>query len=70
MSEQLITVWKLLNRKTDTWDHNHISDGYDENQTTPPAHTHEQKSSWARMTWKKQKATLINGVVHTLEDND
>ncbi len=59
MSEnKIITVWERQNEKTKKWEHNHISDGYNESETKPKAKGSVQKKSWAGGEWRKKKAHL------------
>jgi hypothetical protein len=61
--DNVITVWERQNEKTKNWEHNHISDGYDENQAQPIPNGSVQKKSWPNGKWRKYKAKLVNNVV-------
>jgi hypothetical protein len=59
MSEnKVITVWERYNQNSKRWEHNHISDGYDENEEMPVPKSSAQKRSWAGGEWRKKKAYL------------
>lgn len=66
----VITIWQRYNKEKEEYEHNHISNGFYDDQLVP-AHTSEfQRKSWANAKWKKSKADLINGKVSTsTEDN-
>lgn len=58
-----ITIWQRYNPKTETWHHNHISDGWDGGAQSPTPQSESQRKSWRKATWRKDKAALIDGVV-------
>ena len=55
----MITVWERYNHKKKKWEHNHISDGHDENPI-PTGISKNQKQSWKGSTWRKFFGTLEN----------
>ena len=59
MSEhKIITVWQRYNENSKDWEHNHISDGYDENEEQPTPNGAVQQKSWPNGKWRKFKAHL------------
>jgi len=59
----VITIWERWNPDRETYEHNHIVNGFFEYQLIP-SHTNEfQRKSWAKVKWKKTKANLIDGYV-------
>ncbi len=61
--ENVITVWERQNEHSGEWEHNHISDGYEENQVQPTPNGSVQKKSWPNGKWRKFKARLVNNTV-------
>lgn len=59
--ETVITVWEKW--YDDTWNFNHISDGYDPTLTAPVPMCENQKKSWKPCKWRSRKASLIDNVV-------
>lgn len=62
----IITIWERYNKKDDgswKWEHNHISDGFDEKIDAPKAVSPEQKKSWKGAKWRSLRAYLVNGKV-------
>jgi len=69
MKKKLITVWERQNRQKDgsmIWKHNHISDGYNENQIEPKSINDNQKKLWKGAKWRSFKAFLNDGKVETV----
>jgi hypothetical protein len=59
----VITIWEQAYPQKDgsvVWEHNHISDGFRDDQTTPEPISAEQRRSWANATWRKFKAHVID----------
>ena len=56
---RIITIWQRFDNNTKLWEHNHISDGYDEKQIVPVG-TPEQNKLWKGGTWRKFEGTLTN----------
>jgi hypothetical protein len=56
--DHVITVWERYNRNSEKWEHNHISDGFNEIEETPAPKSNVQKKSWAGGEWRKKKAHL------------
>lgn len=59
----LITSWERYNAKKKTWEHNHISDDFQENEVVPIPRSEIQEKSWKGATWRKNRAYLKNGKV-------
>ena len=55
---KIITVWERWNEKEGQWEHNHIQDGYNEDETAPPPLNDTQGKAWANLKWRKQKGYL------------
>jgi len=80
MQSKIITIWYRFNFisgtitlpgriiKIEKWEHNHISDGWDENQHIPKSCTEQQKNAWKKIKWKKIKGELRNGKVFKYEE--
>ena len=58
-----VTIWERQNNNTKQWEHNHISEGFSEDEVEPEAESPLQKSSWKGATWRKTKGILEDGVV-------
>ncbi len=68
MQNKIITIWSRLS-SVNKFEHNHISDGWDENEQVPTPCTKNQKSAWRlKRRWKKEKGELINGEVHEYKE--
>lgn len=64
MKNKEITIWERLQEKSKSWEHNHISDGYDVDITAPIPISVLQKKSWNRSQWLSKKGVINNqGVV-------
>ncbi len=59
----IVTVWERFNPSSKEWEHNHISDGYDESAEEPVAKSDMQKQSWKGGKWRSFKGELREGVV-------
>jgi len=79
MEDKIITIWlrldasltvRFLGRiiKNEKWKHNHISDGWDENQQIPKSCTKQQKNAWKKIKWKKIKGELRNEKVYGFDE--
>ncbi len=66
MENKTITVWERSNKQDDGsfgWEHNHISDGYSEDQAEPTPMNDYQKKSWKGAKWRSLKAEIVNSKV-------
>lgn len=63
-----ITIWKKLNAKCAAYEHNHISDDYDENATAPTAISVAQEKAWRSADWIMLCGFNIDGVVYTARE--
>lgn len=61
MNTKPITIWSRFNYKTETFDHNHIEDGYVDGAFPVPRFP-DQKG-WPQLKWKREHAQLVNNVV-------
>ena len=60
----LFTIWEQAHPQQDgsvVWEHNHISDGFRDDQTAPEPSSEEQRRSWANAQWRKFKARVLDG---------
>ena len=58
MENKKITIWKRFRKKEGEYFHNHIEDGW-VNDDTPRPRSDLQKSSWPSGVWKKSFGYLI-----------
>lgn len=63
MKNKEITIWERLQEKSKSWEHNHISDGYDADITAPIPISDLQKKSWEGSQWLGKKGVISQGVV-------
>jgi len=66
--EKIITVWDKWDNRTNTYEFNHISDGYIESELAPVPKYNSQIKAWKNAKWIKTKAKLIDGVVVYMEE--
>lgn len=57
---QKFTIWERWNFKTNSFEHNHIEEGWIEEDFPKPI-SKLQIDSWRGATWNNKKAMLING---------
>ena len=70
MEKKTITVWERHTKSNDgswKWEHNHISDGFDDSQQEPTPVSEDQGRLWKGSEWRKKKAFLVNGKVEIVE---
>lgn len=49
---KIVTAWSVWNAKHNTWEHNHIEDGY-ANGDIPGSDNPAQVKAWKQQKWKK-----------------
>jgi hypothetical protein len=63
-TETSVTIWEQAHPQQDgsvVWEHNHISDGFRDDQTAPEPISAEQRRSWANTQWRKFEARVVDG---------
>ncbi len=64
-----ITVWESEVKQKNgelVWEHNHIEDGYDEQQNAPTVMDPYQTKVWKKVKWRKFEAQLTDESVVVL----
>lgn len=62
----VITIWERYVKQEDGslgWEHNHISEGYSEEEHEPTPTAEVQQRSWKGAQWRKSKGYLVDGKV-------
>ena len=60
----VFTIWEQAYPQKDgslLWEHNHISDGFRDDQSAPESISEEQRRSWTNVQWRKFEARIIDG---------
>jgi len=60
----VFTIWEQAYPQKDgslLWEHNHISDGFRDDQSAPEPISEEQRRSWTNAQWRKFEARIVDG---------
>ena len=58
-----ITIWERFNLNSEKWDHNHISEGFSEDDSEPAPKSETQRRSWKGAQWRRTRGRLEDGAV-------
>jgi len=58
-----ITIWAMMDKDSGLYEHNHISNGFEDNRSPPKPIGEYQTRAWAKAYWRKTKGILVKGKV-------